>query len=258
MCRLAAYLGEPQPAASVVFGGRHSLFVQSWAPKELLHGTINADGYGVAWYVAGKPARVSDRQPIWYDSNLRGVLGSVRSGCVLAALRNASPGIPVDRSSLAPMLSGKWAFVLNGFVPDFRRSHMRALRSGLTDELYGAIAGSSDTETLFLMAQGFLRRGASPVEALTRTARAVIERVGPESECQLNMVLADGERVAAVRTGTRLETNSLYVGRSSPLAPKGVLLASEALDDGGFWEPVDGHGWIEVHPETGVRSGVIA
>ena len=44
MCRLAAYLGAPLSPARLVFDGSHSLYEQSWAPRELLSGTLNADG----------------------------------------------------------------------------------------------------------------------------------------------------------------------------------------------------------------------
>jgi predicted glutamine amidotransferase len=70
----------------------------------------------------------------------------------------------------------------------------------------------------------------------------------------MNMVLSDGERIAAVRTGTALVTNSLYFAKRPPFAPEGVVLASERLDPGAVWEPVDGHSWIEIGPELDVRS----
>ena len=49
MCRLTAYAGEPLTADALVFGGTHSLLEQSYDPRELLHGHVNADGYGVVW-----------------------------------------------------------------------------------------------------------------------------------------------------------------------------------------------------------------
>ncbi|NIP81163.1 MAG: class II glutamine amidotransferase, partial [Gemmatimonadetes bacterium] len=70
---------------------------------------------------------------------------TIASACVFAALSNGTPGIPVDRSGLLPLVFERWSFALNGFVPDFRRSHMRALRAGLPDELYADLRGSSDS-----------------------------------------------------------------------------------------------------------------
>lgn len=257
MCRLVAYLGEPTPLAPLVFGGEHSLYEQSWKPRELLSGSLNADGYGVVWYRDGRPGRIAEARPIWYDDDLEATLSAIGSGCVFAALRNGTPGIPVDRSGLLPLVHGRWSFVLNGFVPDFRAAHMRALRATLPDPLYAALRGSSDSETLFLLTVARLQDGASMVEALSATAELVMERVGRAHEAQLNMVMTDGERLAALRTGTRLETNSLYVAQRPPFAPDGVVLASEAPEAGAAWSPVDGHSWIEIDADGTVRSEVL-
>jgi gamma-glutamyl hercynylcysteine S-oxide hydrolase len=253
MCRLIAYVGQPISPAHLVFAGTHSLCEQSWAPQELLSGSLNADGYGVVWYANGRPARIVEARPIWYDADLPETLASISSTCVLAALRNGTTGIPVDRSAVAPFVLDRWSFILNGFVPDFRPEHMRALRAALPDDLYGRLQGVSDSETLFLLAVAALRDGASLTEALLAAARAVHERVGKE-EAQLNMVLCDGERVAAVRCSTVLLTNSLYVGRRGPFAPEGVVLASEPPDPGPAWDPVDGHSSIEITLDGTVLS----
>lgn len=256
MCRLVAYLGAPVSPAHLVFGGAYPLYVQSWAPRELLTGSVNADGYGVAWYVDGRPVRIAEARPIWYDPDLEPTLSAFSAGCVLAALRNSTLGIPVDRSALLPLVLGRWTFVLNGFVPEFRQRHMRALRARLPDELYAELHGVSDSETLFLIAVAALREGASPVEALEATVRVVRERVG-KAEAQLNMVLSDGERIAAVRASSVLVTNSLYVASRPPFAPEGVVLASEPPEPGACWQPVDGHSWIEIERDGSVRSDVL-
>ena len=254
MCRLVAYLGAPVTPAHLVFDGSHSLYEQSWAPQELLSGTINADGYGVVWYAEGRPARLAELRPIWYDTDLRTTLSSLSSSCVLAGLRNVTPGTPLDRSGVPPLVFDKWSFVLNGFVPEFRSRHMRALRAELPDDLYSELRGCSDSETLFLLAVAAVRGGATLPEALQRAAKAVYDRVGRETEAQMNMVLCDGNRIAAVRSGTVLETNSLYVAKRPPFAPNGIVLASERLDPGAVWEAVDGHSWIEIGPDLEVRG----
>lgn len=256
MCRLIAYLGEPTSVAPLVFGGTHSLYEQSWKPRELLSGSVNADGYGIVWYAEGRPGRIAEARPIWYDDGLERTLSTLESGCVFAALRNGTPGIPVDRSGLLPLVHDRWAFVLNGFIPDFRAGHMRALRSTLPDDLYAELRGPSDSETLFLLTVAELRQGASMVDAMSATVETVGARVG-KAEAQLNMIMTDGESLAAVRTGTVLVTNSLYVAWRPPFAPDGVVLASEAPEVGAAWSPVDGHSWIEVDADGTVRSEVL-
>jgi glutamine amidotransferase len=64
MCRLTAYAGKPISADALVFGGTHSLLEQSCVPQELLHGHVNADGYGVVWYRDGTPIGTGGAGPI--------------------------------------------------------------------------------------------------------------------------------------------------------------------------------------------------
>lgn len=71
LCRLTAYAGEPLGADALVFGGTHPLLEQSYAPRELLHGHVNAGGYGVVWYRGATPIRAGGARPIWQDQNLR-------------------------------------------------------------------------------------------------------------------------------------------------------------------------------------------
>ena len=246
MCRMTAYRGAPVAADALIFGGAHSLLRQSYVPQELLHGHVNADGYGVVWYRDGTPVRTGSACPIWQDEDLRALLEGVSSSTILASVRNATPGIPIDGGN-QPLLHGRWSFILNGFVEDFRASHMRALRSHLPDDLYGHLAGSSDSETLFLLAVAALRNGASRLDALRRVRDIVLEAVqAQDHEAQLTMVLADGDGVGVLNTGSEETANSLYVAHDHPLAPRGTLLASERLDDDSSWESIPSHGEVEL------------
>lgn len=249
MCRLVAYAGASTPLAPLVFGGSHSLHRQSWAPGELLSGSVNADGWGVAWYDDGEARRLAEPRPLWQEEELEGVLGGIRAELGLAALRNATPGIPVDRSGLLPMALDGWTFVLNGFVPDFHAAHMRSLRSALPDDLYARLRGSSDSETLFLLAVAEARTGTEPLTALRRVARRIRSRVG-DAEAQLTMVLGDGDQVVVLRTSTVAATNSLYLARAHPLAPGGAILASERLDRDPCWEELPVHAGIRMRAEA--------
>lgn len=258
MCRFVAYLGRPTPPAPLVFGGAHSLHRQSWAPRELLSGSVNADGYGVVWYADGLPRRLAEARPIWHDPDLESVLAALSSRCVVAALRNATPGLATDRAGLLPLTHGRWSFVLNGFVPHFRERHMRALRASLPDHLYAALSGSSDAETLFLLAVAAIENGATPVEALCAAAGAVSARVGND-EAQLAMLLTEGTTISVVLTSTVGRANSLYLCRGPAEAPGGTVLASEPLDGGGpAWERVPAHSAVVLHPDASVELRPVA
>ena len=246
MCRLTAYAGEPLTADALVFGGTHSLLEQSYVPRELLHGHVNADGYGVVWYRGATPVRTGAARPLWQDGDLRTLLEGVTSSTILASVRNATPGIPIEGGN-QPLLHGRWSFILNGFVENFRASHMRALRSHIPDDLYGHLAGSSDSETLFLLAVAAIRNGASLVDALGSVRDIVLEAVQAENHAALlTMVLTDGDGIAVLSTASETNTNSLYLAHGHPLAPEGTLLASERLDDHSSWEGVTCHEGLEI------------
>ncbi|WP_228809467.1 class II glutamine amidotransferase domain-containing protein [Nocardia otitidiscaviarum] len=52
MCRHIGYVGPPIPVGDLLTRGPHSLRTQSWAPRDMRGGgTINADGFGVAWWL---------------------------------------------------------------------------------------------------------------------------------------------------------------------------------------------------------------
>ncbi|MCL9760676.1 ergothioneine biosynthesis protein EgtC [Frankia sp. AiPa1] len=95
------------------------LLRQSWAPRRMRHGTINADGYGVGWYAPrqrAEPARYRRAVPMWTDASYASIAGVIASGCVLAAVRNASVGMPVEESATAPFTDGIRLLSHNGRV----------------------------------------------------------------------------------------------------------------------------------------------
>jgi len=87
---------------------------------------------------------------------------------VVAALGASAPEDADRPRSPQPLTFERWTFVLDGSVPGFRREHTRALRNELPDDLYAELRGSSDSETLFLLAVTELRRAASMPDALAR------------------------------------------------------------------------------------------
>ena len=54
--------------------------------------------------------------PIWTDPSLADVAGEIHSGAVLAAVRNATAGMPVGEGACAPFSDGRWLFSHNGRV----------------------------------------------------------------------------------------------------------------------------------------------
>ena len=249
MCRLVAYHGPVLPLHTCVFGGAHSLYRQTWASRELRTGSVNVDGYGLTWApeAGGSLVRLARIEPLWHDAGLPDLLRSIRSRSILAALRNATPGLPISLDSVLPLRHGDHALVLNGFVPDFRRSHMRALREPLRDEWYGRLTGVGDAETLFLRILQAVEDGAGVERALLSAARGVWERLADETT-PLTLVLQGPEGTTALHLCWNGPANSLYLSRANPAAPGGALLASEPLDDH-EWEPVPQGSFVRLRDE---------
>ncbi len=257
MCRFVAYHGSETTVQPLVYGGDHPLVEQAWNPRELLVGQTNADGYGVAWYHGGQPVRIARAEPIWYDADLERLLETVRSSTVVASLRNATPGMPIGVSAVAPLVLDRWSFALNGFIEGFHPRLKREFHRSLPDELYARLRNGNDTETLFFLAVHEVQQGASAGEALRRVVdrvRGAVNTQHGDLRAQLNMVLTDGRRVAISRASTVRVTNSLYLADDPDLVGEGVVLASEALDQDSAWEPVEPQTVVEIAEDGSVDT----
>ncbi|NUS44807.1 MAG: ergothioneine biosynthesis protein EgtC [Mycobacteriaceae bacterium] len=232
MCRHLGYLGPPEPVDALVTRGPHALYVQSWAPRDMRRGgRINADGFGVAWWPApGTVTRYRNAAPIWTDPAVTEVLGQIASGAVVAAVRSATVGMPVERAACAPFTSDGWAFSLNGKVPGWREV-IPDLASGPLWDLECA----TDSAALWMV----LRRGlaaAPPAEALANLVAAVLRRA-PDS--RLNLLLGDGETLWATTV-----THSL----SALVDDDCAVLSSEPYDDDPRWRPIPDHSLVTARP----------
>jgi glutamine amidotransferase len=248
MCRHIAYLGPEITLEALLITPEHSLLRQAYAPRYQTKGAINADGFGVGWYDLDRrrePARYRSARPMWTDQSFASLAGLVTTKALLASVRSASPGAPVEESGTAPFSDGAWLFAHNGIVPGFRSGVGRQLRGGISERRVTGILGASDSELLFAMVLDRLDGGAAPREALAD----VVKTVEALTTARLNMLLTDGEQVAA--TAWR---NSLFV-LDNRLLDGTVVVASEPYDSDLAWEPVPDGSLVEATPdETSVRS----
>ena len=252
MCRVLAYLGEPISPALPVLEAEHSLLIQSYRPREMLSGTVNADGFGIVWYHECRPVRIADDRPIWQASDLPPHLRSVRTPAALAVVRSATPGIPVA-GGRQPMTDGRYAFAFNGAIDDFRARLMRRLHRALPDEVYATLGGVSDTEALFRLVVARLREGDGGAEALgSATAQVAREARSAGVRARLTSVLSDGDSLVGIRYATGAGANSLYLAERPPSAPPGTVLSSEPLDGDACWREVPAGSVVTVTAD-GVR-----
>jgi glutamine amidotransferase len=244
VCRFAAYLGPSARLSTLLYDPPRSLEVQAYAPREQLHGSVNVDGTGVAWWddpAERVPLRyVSERSP-WSDPNLPALAPRLRAGVQLAAVRSATPGMPFSAGAVAPFLAGRLAGVHNGRIGAFRERTCGPLLARLPGRLVGGVGALSDSVVLFLhVVTAFERDPDAGLAAAVRAGVAEVARVCAEHDAAatLTVAVADGERVVALRAAVGSPANSLYTLRGGGRWPDAVLLASEPLDDDPAWRPV--------------------
>ena len=230
MCRHLAYVGAPVGLGEVLVEPPHALFRQAWEPRRQRHGIMNADGFGVGWYVPGHdvPARHRAGIPIWADETFPDLARVIRAPALLAAVRSATAGMGPGSAAAAPFRRGRWLFSHNGALAGWPASG-GVLAAALPPEQLVRLDAPTDAALLWALTAARLEAGASPGDALADVVRAAVAAGGG----RLNLLLTDGSVIAATALGASL---------SHRRAAGGVVVASEPYDDGPGWQDVpDGH-----------------
>lgn len=240
MCRLLGYFGASVPLDRLLYKPEHSLIVQSYQPREMTAGLLNADGFGVGWYHPQRdvePFFYKNTLPIWNDVNLPSLSRYVKSGCVLANVRSATAGLSVDLSNCQPFQAQHVSGIHNGFINNFRQTLYRPIRERLSDQVYQSIQGTTDSEHIFALLVNELVEDpqTSLTEALTRSL-TILSKLGEKyaTDFSANLIISDGQQMVAARYASRNPVPSLYWLRDDPLFPDAVLIASEPLFDGNW------------------------
>lgn len=226
MCRHLARIGPPVTLQALLIDPEHALLRQSWAPRHQTHGVLNADGFGVGWYDPrrAEPAVYRRATPMWSDASFASIAGVIQARAVLAAVRSATPGFAVDEASTPPLSSGRWLFSHNGAVDGYWDGANEALRARVSAGRAAQIRTTVDSALLFAMTLDALDDGADAAEALASVVTTVKQLAGG----RLNLLLTDGEQIAATAFG-----NSLFT-----CAREAVHIASEPSDDDEGWSAV--------------------
>jgi glutamine amidotransferase len=194
----------------------HSLRVQSYAPRRQKHGLMNADGWGVGFFDAGVPRRWRSPAPLWGDVSFDSVAPALRSHSVVAAVRSATVGMPIEASATAPFTDGQWLLSHNGVVD-------RAV-------LPASASAESVCDSAILAATIFAR-------GLDVLGDTIAEIGAADPDARLNVLAANGSRLLATVWG-----DTLSILRRAD----GVVLASEPYDDVYDWEDVPDRHLVEV------------
>jgi gamma-glutamyl hercynylcysteine S-oxide hydrolase len=218
VCRHLAWLGAPRSLGELLLEPPHGLLVQSYAPRRQRHGRMNADGWGVGFYAPSRPepARWRSSRPLWSDASFASVAPVISSGCVLAAVRSATAGMPADETAAAPFMSGRWLLSHNGVVDR---------------TVLGPHPAAESVCDSALLAAHLFELGPAQLPAFV----TMLGRRDPGA--RLNLLLTDGRQILATRWNDTLSVLA---------TDDGVVVASEPYDDDPRWADVPEHHLLEV------------
>lgn len=289
MCRFVVYRGPALFLSDLLTRSERSLIRQSYEAQERRE-PLNGDGFGVGWYapeVAPEPCVFTSVSPAWSNRNLGRLAEKTRSTCLFAHVRAATKGLLVSEVNCHPFQHGRFLWMHNGHIAEFRRVKRR-LRESLGDETYDLIQGTTDSEHAFALfldglegrdgdvgAEGLGDRMVATIRTLERWGR----EAGIDAPSFLNFAVTDGRSVVASRyvgcdhpepatlyysSGARFESrNGGYRMVPSPAAaaagPHGaVIVASEPLtEERSDWRPVPRNHLVTVTPDLEVRLRAI-
>ncbi|WP_194838649.1 class II glutamine amidotransferase [Nocardia sp. XZ_19_369] len=279
MCRHLGYLGPAVSVGEMLTAGTHSLRTQAWAPRDMRGGgTVNADGFGVAWWRAaevdgtrnplatsalpggGSPnstliaSRYRNAAPIWTDPAVEEVLTQLHSTAVLGSIRSATVGMPIERTACAPFTSGRWAFSHNGAVPNWRpvvtavssdldmaATQVGATRLFETIQLLEAEA-PTDAATLWVLLRQMLTAmepGGFVDSPGTALGLLVSGVLRHAPNARLNFLLGDGETLWAT---------TVHHSLSALITDTVAVLASEPYDDDPNWQSIPDRSLVIARP----------
>lgn len=216
MCRHLGWLGAPRTLAQLMLQPTHGLLVQSYAPRRQQHGLLNADGWGAGFFDGTTPRRWRSAAPLWSDASFASVAPALASHCVVAAVRSATVGMPIEASASAPFTDGTWLISHNGVVDRARLPVCDDAESVCDSAMLAAV---------------ILERGMRSV------AQVILDIGSADPAARLNILAANGSELVATRWG-----DTLWMLRDAD----GVVLASEPYDDDAGWVEIPDRHLVEV------------
>lgn len=243
MCRLAIYIGPKLPLDALLLKPEYGLLEQSWGPKEMNEGKLNADGYGFAWFNNGnQPASYRNPMPIWTDGNLESLARTLTADQWFANVRSATVGLDISHANTQPFTNDNLIFMHNGYIKDFKIKHRAILRALIDNNHDKIIGGTTDSEYIFaLFCQAISKHPGIDIPDIFRIVFDQIREVVKDSWALLNVVIGDGKKVFASRHAINSDCPSLYYNIKDELYPGGQLIVSEPFNKTSAWQEVPEH-----------------
>jgi glutamine amidotransferase len=217
MCRHLGWLGRPRSLAELILEPPGGLLAPSYAPRRPQHGLLNADGWGAGFFDGAVPRRWRSASPLWGDASFASVAPALSSHCVVAAVRSATVGMPIEASAAAPFTDGNWLLSHNGVV---------------NTAVLPTCSGAESVCDSAILAASVFERGVGSLGEL------VAEIGAADPQARLNILAANGSRLLATTWGDTL---------SMLHSADGVLLASEPYDDDPRWVDIPDRHLVDAH-----------
>lgn len=243
MCRIAAYLGPRISLGKFLLEPCHSLYYQSWQPREMEDAKLNADGFGFAWLNSlSQMASYTNTQPIWSDQNLTSLSDSLYSGYWLANVRSATINQQATPSNIHPFKSDQIVFTHNGYIENFNLAIRTKFHEILTPAIQSGIQGNTDSEYIFALLRQQLMKIPNIAEALP-VMMEIFTDILAGGKALLNIIVGDGHRFCVMRHAINGNCPSLYFSTTEDDMPDAIAVASEAMTESGHWEVFPEHSY---------------
>ncbi len=257
MCRFVVYQGPPVLLHTLLIEPGHSLIRQSIRSLEREE-PLNGDGFGVGWYAdeyTDEPAVFRSVTPAWNNRNLRNLARVVASSSVYAHVRAATQSSHVNEANCHPFRFGRYMFMHNGDVGNFRRIR-RHLLGTVSDRAFGNVFGSTDSEHFFaVVIDELLKRQADTAMDLAvaldtsiKRVEKLVEEYGEGMPSYFNIALGDGRNAVVSRYTNDPDhpPESLYCYSGNIYKPciaghdrdEAVIVSSERLTEDPDWQIV--------------------
>ncbi|MFI6868390.1 class II glutamine amidotransferase [Nocardia sp. NPDC050406] len=177
-------------------------------------------------HTASVTSRYRNAAPIWTDPAVDEVLPQIRSRAVVAALRSATVGLPLERAACAPFTHGRWAFSHNGAIPGWRDTFTTLAAKFESPSLLEA-ESLTDSAMLWVILRGLLEEKSVAADAALRQVVAGVLEHSPTA--RLNLLLGDGETLWAT---------TWHHSLSVLVTDEFAVVASEPYDDDERWRPI--------------------
>jgi len=214
MCRALLYLGEPVLLDNFLYQPDSALVRQSYMPKML--NMLNLAGFGLRAWDPGShdPERAyayySQQLPV-FDRNLKNLAEKIRAGCLLAHVRGVAyhTRVEISLQNCHPFHFTNVPLVLahNGDLARF--GEMKPLLTEhIKPQILAQIHGTTDSEWVYALIVSQLRDSylrpsadglAVAIERTIEIIRDARKKLGITISSSLNLFIADGTQLAAVR-----------------------------------------------------------